>query len=312
MSSDTKKFQQHLVAIHILEEGVSVHSEQFQEMLGINNVLTLGFLTALYNYTFSIGREEISFIDFNRYKFLFSVLYDDRLLVVITDASLSDEEEEILLEKLKLRYEVLSQDKPIAEITSLLTAEEGIIPIELVAEIRRKGLMKKPELSLAANESTFNSEVQMNIPEIKTESFYLQPLVGEQFINDKMVIKVKKALSNFFLGYKKLIACVVAFNINEELLIFVFGRRSYNDSIELIEKVLKESTLKPVTGNTEEKLRKIELGEKYFWILPNIDEENKTSYVFISKSRSELISLDIHIKRIQKFLVKFLSVDEFK
>lgn len=157
MSKLEDSIKEHLVAIHILDDGINVHSEQLHSISNIDNVLLFGFLTALYNYTFAIGQEKILNIDLEQYKIIFQELKDNKLLVVITDSLIDYDDEKNLIEKIKLRYEVLTYDKDISEIDSLLTVEEGIIPLELIAEIRSKGTM------YAKQEEKSKAEIQAEI-----------------------------------------------------------------------------------------------------------------------------------------------------
>ena len=127
MSVDLLKFKDDLYSIHILEEGVSLYSEKFGDFLNIDDVLVFGFISALYSYTYAVGHEEVKSIDFGSSKFLFWKLFDGNLLVVITKEEISNEDEQILLKNIALRYEILTDDRPISQIESLLDIEETIL-----------------------------------------------------------------------------------------------------------------------------------------------------------------------------------------
>ena len=205
MSADLSICNQNLYAIHIIEEGISLHSEKFSDFLDIDEYLILGFLSALCSYTFSIGEEVINEIDFGSCKFLFQPLHDNRLLVLIAKETLTKEQEKLLMENLKIRYSVFATDTDITNIKSLLGRVETVLPIQLIAEIRKK--KEKTSIQVKKDETSIISlPTTSPIPDIKTETFYFDGLMNEEIISIEITDIIKRTLSNFFLGYKSLVA----------------------------------------------------------------------------------------------------------
>lgn len=303
MSKLEDSIKEHLVAIHILDDGINVHSEQLHSISNIDNVLLFGFLTALYNYTFAIGQEKILNIDLEQYKIIFQELKDNKLLVVITDSLIDYDDEKNLIEKIKLRYEVLTYDKDISEIDSLLTVEEGIIPLELIAEIRSKGTM------YAKQEEKSKAEIQaeIDIPKIKSEKFFFHIILNEGIIDSDKEVNIRKTLSNFFLGYRKLVLCIFAYNIRGKLCIFSFGRSSQADNHREFSTHIINETLAKAVKKECSIINQIEYGGKKFWANIFLDQKKHSSYVFLSTSKNELVSLEVHIKRISTFIYKLFQ-----
>ncbi|MHA1866948.1 MAG: hypothetical protein ACTSVB_05310 [Candidatus Heimdallarchaeaceae archaeon] len=305
MSKLEDSIREHLVAIHILDEGINVHSEQLQSISNIDNVLLFGFLTALYNYTFAIGQEKILNIDLEQYKIIFQELKDNKLLVVITDSLVDNKNEKNLVEKIKLRYEVLTYDKDISEIDSLLTVEDGIIPLELIAEIRSKGTMLAKQEEL--NKRNMEIQKEIDIPKIKTEKFFFNNILDEGIIDTDKEVKIRKTLSNFFLGYKNLLLCIFAYNIKDKFCIFSFGRSSQVENrVEFSNYIINE-TLTKVSNKGSSNLKQVKYEGKKFWVDMFLDQEKHLSYVFLSTSKSELVSLEVHIKRISTFIYRLFQ-----
>ena len=105
MSADITKYKEKLFSIQILDQGVSIFTEKFTDFLNIDDVLVFGFISALYSYTYAIGHEEVVSIDFGTSKFLFSELYDGKLLVIITKEDLHKGVETELIQNISLRIE---------------------------------------------------------------------------------------------------------------------------------------------------------------------------------------------------------------
>ncbi|MHA1116406.1 MAG: hypothetical protein ACTSPJ_09565, partial [Candidatus Heimdallarchaeaceae archaeon] len=283
---------------------INVHSEQLHSISNIDNVLLFGFLTALYNYTFAIGQEKIVNIDLEQYKIIFQELKDNKLLVIITDSLIDYDDEKNLIEKIKLRYEVLTYDKDISEIDSLLTVEEGIIPLELIAEIRSKGTMYAKQEE-AKSKAEIKEEIA--IPKIKSEKFFFHNILNEGIIDSDKEVKIRKTLSNFFLGYRKLILCIFAYNIKGKICIFSFGRSSQADNHREFSTYIINKTLTKVVKKECSIINQIEYGGKKFWANIFLDQKKHSSYVFLSTSKNELVSLEVHIRRISTFIYKLFQ-----
>ncbi len=306
MTKDFEHLREHLVAIHILEEGVSVHSEQFKNILQIDNVLIMGFLSALYNYVFAVGKDTIKFIDFGNYKFIFSSLSDNNLLVLITDTEINEQDEKNLIEKVKLYYEILSKDKPISEISSLFEIKEGILPLEIIADIRKKGLTRTITHQNKKEEDIKGLSIPSIVPVVSSEKFYFRIMLGETLITDQLVTNIKKSLNNFFLGYKKLVACLYAINLDSDPIVFLFGRGDYNNSADLLEKFIEKSILSSNSNITKQETINFKVNKNKYWIKSNRKSTN-IKYSFISESKEELDAIEVHTKRISKYILKLLN-----
>ncbi|MCK5410247.1 MAG: hypothetical protein KAJ30_08275, partial [Candidatus Heimdallarchaeota archaeon] len=71
MSINLSSLKEQMYAIHIIDQGISLHSEKFSDFLNIDDILVFGFISALHSYTYSIGDEEVLSMDFGKAKFLF-------------------------------------------------------------------------------------------------------------------------------------------------------------------------------------------------------------------------------------------------
>ncbi|MCK4845440.1 MAG: hypothetical protein KAS95_07190 [Candidatus Heimdallarchaeota archaeon] len=304
MNVDLSICNQNLYAIHIIEEGISLHSEKFSDFLNIDDFLILGFLSALCSYTYSIGEEVINEIDFGSCRFLFQSLHDNRLLVLIAKETLTKEQEKLLMENLKICYSVLAYDTDITNIKSLLGQVETVLPLELIAEIRKKKekdstQIKKDEISI------ISQPIAAPIPDVKTEAFYFDGLMNEEIISIEKTDKIKRALSNFFLGYKSLVTSLFVILTEDKIISFCFGRRKMDDVYPLIQFILNNPIITSENGKmieSEPKEHTVE-GEK-IWIVPKISEKHGIRSVLFGNSEDELRSMTPHISRILFFVKK--------
>lgn len=307
MSADLSICNQNLYAIHIIEEGISLHSEKFSDFLDIDEYLVLGFLSALCSYTFSIGEEVINEIDFGTCKFLFQSLHDNRLLVLIAKETLTKEQEKLLKDNLKIRYSVFATDTDITNIKSLLGRVETVLPIELIAEIRKKKeknitQVKKDETSIISLPTT------APIPDIKTETFYFDGLMNEEIISIEKTDIIKRTLSNFFLGYKSLIASLFVILIEDKIVSFSFGRRKMDDVYPLIQFILNNPIITSENGKTiESEPKEFDVEGEKIWIVPKISEKHGIRSVLFGNSEDELRSMIPHVSRILFFVKKQLE-----
>ena len=302
MSVDLSGFKDVLYSIHILEEGVSLFSEKFSDFLNIDDVLVFGFISALYSYTYAIGHEVVRSIDFGTCKFLFLKLFDNRLLVVITKEELSAEDEQIVLKNIALRYEILIENKDIGQVKSLMDIENTIIPLEIVAEIRKKK-QKADEAIVMPVDLPVIPEIQ--IPEIKIEDFFVEMLTEDTQLSQEKLTSLKKTLTNFFLGYKTLIASLFAIAKDNQLISFVFSRKSFNDIFPLVQYTITHpSEVKVETDGLQSQIKRININETLYYVLIYLSEKQTTKSVVYSQNKEELEALTPHLKRISVFAEK--------
>ncbi|MHA1345122.1 MAG: hypothetical protein ACTSVO_03220 [Candidatus Heimdallarchaeaceae archaeon] len=307
MSVDLSSLKEQMFAIHIIDQGISLHSEKFSNFLNIDDVLVFGFISALYSYTYSIGDEEVLSMDFGKAKFLFRSLHDERLLVVIMKESLPHEQEQAMLDELVTKYEFIVSNTEISEIQSLIDVKERLIPLELIVEMRRKG-EKKESLEFVDDEIIIPpSSSILTIPEVKAEQFYLDGLVNDEFLTEKIKDQIKKTLSNFFLGYKKLLVGLFVIAKKNNLVTFSFGRKPIDEVYPLIENVLANPIIRDKTLDTgHSSPQKIVINNQNLWILTNTVSKHAARTVLFSLSKDELRSMLPHLSRIMHFLKKII------
>ncbi len=304
MSVDLSRFKNELYSIHILEEGVSLYSEKFGDFLNIDDVLVFGFISALYSYTYAIGHEEVKSIDFGSCKFLFWKLYDDRMLVVIAKEEISPENEQVLLKNISLRYEILTDDKAIGQIKSLLDIEETIIPLGIVAEIRKKKHKTQEEIAFPVD---LPAIPPIQIPEIKIEDFFVEMLTEDTQLSSEKLNSIKKTLTNFFLGYKTLISSLFAVAKEEQMISFVFSRQPFDKIYPLVKYVISNPTeIKVDKKDSQSSIKQVDISEENFFVLIYLSKEQNTKSVVFSKNREELESLAPHLRRISAFVEKMI------
>ncbi|MCE7742099.1 MAG: hypothetical protein GOP50_06540 [Candidatus Heimdallarchaeota archaeon] len=304
MSVDLTRFKNDLYSIQILEEGVSLYSEKFGEFLNIDDVLVFGFISALYSYTYAIGHEEVKSIDFGSCKFLFSKLFDDRLLVVIAKDEISHENEQILLKNITLRYEILTDDKSIGQITSLLEIEDTIIPLDIVAEIRKKRHKVQEEIAMPVDLPMI-PEIQ--IPAIKFEEFFVEMLTEETQLSPEKTNTIKKTLTNFFLGYKTLISSLFAIAKEDHLISFVFSRQPFDEIYPLVQYIITNPSEINVSKEVSQShIKQVKISDKNYFVLIYLSKEQNTKSVVFSKNKGELEALTPHLKRISAFVEKMI------
>ena len=299
MSSDIQLTNSNLFSIHIIEEGVSVHNKQYDDFLDIDDMLVFGFISALYNYTFSMGQEEVNSIDFGTCKFLFEPLYDGKLLVIISKKAFEKEKEKKLLQNLKTKYEIITRTNDLDDIDSLLEIKEKFIPLDLVAEIRKKGKIEhKPVL-----EDDMIVVPSIAIPDVKVEEFYLESLMNESKLTENVVSQIKKPLSNFFLGYKNLLAGMFVIVKDEEMTSFVFSRKNIDETFPLIQYAIDN----PSVSGTElevdvNQINQIDIKDQKLWILTHASSKYSARAIFFSLLKDELLSMERHLSRIMYFI----------
>ncbi|MHA1200902.1 MAG: hypothetical protein ACTSQ4_00075 [Candidatus Heimdallarchaeaceae archaeon] len=307
MSIDLSSLKEQMFAIHIIDQGISLHSENFSDFLNIDNVLVLGFISALHSYTYSIGDEEVLSMDFGKAKFLFRSLYDKKLLVVIMKKALSQEQEQAMLDELVTKYEFIVSDKDISEIQSLIDVKERLIPLELVVEMRRKGEKSTSTVSIDDAILIPPPPAILAIPEVKVEQFYLEVLVNENFLTEKIMNQIKKTLSNFFLGYKKLLVGLFVIAKKNTLIPFAFSRKPIDEVYPLIQNVLANPVVRDKTLDTDHDFpQKIEIENQELWVLTNTASKHAARTVLFSLSEDELNSMIPHLSRIMHFLKKIV------
>jgi len=307
MSTNLSSLKEQMFAIHIIDQGISLHSEKFSDFLNIDDVLVFGFISALHSYTYSLGDEEVLSMDFGNAKFLFRSLHDKRLLVVIMKNSLLQEQEQAMLNELATRYEFIVSNKDISEIQSLIDVKERLIPLELVVEMRRKGEKKISSELISDAILIPPPPITLTIPEVKVEQFYLEGLVNEEFLTETIMDQIKKALSNFFLGYKKLFIGLFVIAKNNNLVTFVFSRKPIDEIYPLIQTVLANPIIRDKTLDTDHDTpQKIEIENQKLWFLTNTVSKHATRTVLFSLSREELSSMLPHLRRIMYFLKKII------
>ncbi len=306
MSSNLLSLKEQMFAIHIIDQGISLHSENFSDFLNIDDVLVFGFISALHSYTYSIGDEEVLSMDFGKAKFLFKSLHDKRLLVVIMKDSLPQEQEQAMLNELATRYEFIVSNKDISEIQSIIDVKERLIPLELVVEMRRKG-ERKMSSGLISDEILIPPPLTLTIPEVKVEQFYLEGLVNEEHLTETITDQIKKALSNFFLGYKKLLMGLFVIAKKNNLVTFIFSRKPIDEIYPLIQNVLANPVIRDKTLETDHDTpQKIKIDDQELWFLTNTVSKHAARTVLFSLSRDELSSILPHLSRIMHFLKKII------
>ena len=301
MSSDIQLSKSDLYSIHIIDEGVSVNNKQYDDFFNIDDILVFGFISALYNYTFSMGQEEVYSIDFGICKFLFEPLYDGKLLVIISKKAFEKEKEKKLLQSLKTKYEIITRAKDLDDIDSLLEIKEKFIPLDLVAEIRKKGKVK----TKAILDDDLIVVPSISIPDVKADEFYLEGLMNEEKLTESVVSQIKKPLSNFFLGYKNLLAGMFVIVKNEQMTSFVFSRKSIDDTFPLIQYAIDN----PLVSETEleadaNQIKQIDIKDQKVWILTHASSKYSARAIFFSLLKDELLSMERHLSRIMYFVNK--------
>ncbi len=301
MSSDIQLSKCDLFSIHIIEEGVSVHNKNYDDFLNIDSILVFGFISALYNYTFSMGHEEVDSIDFGTCKFLFEPLYDGKLLVIISKKAFDKEKEKKLLQSITTKYEIITRTKNLDDIDSLLDIKEKFIPLDLVAEIRKKG-KTKPAAILDDGLIVVPS---ITIPDVKVEEFFLESLMNESKLTEKVVSQIKKPLSNFFLGYKNLIAGMFVIAKQEEMTSFVFSRKSIDETFPLIQYAIDNPSISETELEADtNQIKQIDIKDQKLWILTHASSKYSARAVFFSLLKDELLSMERHLSRIMYFINK--------
>jgi len=309
MSVDIAKYKEKLFSIQILDHGVSIFTEKFIDFLNIDDVLVFGFISALYSYTYAMGHEEVVSIDFGTSKFLFSELYDGKLLVIITKEDLLKGVETELIQNISLRYEILTENKSITEISSLFDIGDTIIPLDLVAEIRRKG-QKKPE---KASVYELQEEVEdlllmpeISIPTVQMEEFYVEVLTDEEKLGEDKINSIKKSLTNFFLGYKRLTSSLFAVAKDDQLFSFVFSRRIFADIYPVIKYIMANPAEMSKDSSETTTIKSIQVESESYWVLIYMNKKQTTKSIIFSNFRDELESIAPHLSRISKFVERIL------
>ncbi|MBY9000872.1 MAG: hypothetical protein KGD64_08170 [Candidatus Heimdallarchaeota archaeon] len=307
MSSELASLKEHMYAIHIIDQGISLHSEKFSDFLNIDDLLVFGFISALHSYTYLIGDEEVLSMDYGKAKFLFKVLHDEKLLVVILKNALPQEQEQEMLRELATRYEFSVSDKDISEVKSLINVKERLIPFELVVEMRRKKEKKTSSNALYDEIMLPPPAELLAIPEVKVEHFYLEGLVNEDFLTEKVSNQIKKTLSNFFLGYKKLLMGLFVVVKNDNIVLFAFSRKPIDEMYPLIQYILTDPAIRDRTLDTDHvHPQKIEIENQKLWFLTNSVSKHASRTVLFSLSQDELNSMIPHLSRIMHFLKKVI------
>ncbi|MCE7738789.1 MAG: hypothetical protein GPJ50_05365 [Candidatus Heimdallarchaeota archaeon] len=308
MSVDISKYRERIFSIQVIDQGVSIFTEKFTDFLNIDDVLVFGFISALYSYTYAIGNEEVMSIDFGTSKFLFAELHDGKLLVIITKENLSKEIESALIQNISLRYEILTENKSISEISSLFDMGDTIIPLELVAEIRKKG-QKKPQETISNEVSTEESLPlpEISIPTVKMEEFYVEVLTDEEKLSEDKINSIKKSLTNFFLGYKRLISSLFAVAKDDQLFSFVFSRRIFSDIYPVIKYIVTNpSELSIDLESSENLIKSITVEDESYWVLVYTNKNQTSKSIVFSSFRDELESMSPHMSRISMFVERLL------
>ncbi|MHA1406136.1 MAG: hypothetical protein ACTSSG_01970 [Candidatus Heimdallarchaeaceae archaeon] len=302
MSSDISVFKSQLYSIHILEQGINIYSEKFDNFENVDDVLLFGFISALHSYTSSIGKVEVKSIDFGSCKFLFHMLEEGKLLVVIAKADFDAENSSKLIENIKLRYEILTKDKHIEEISSLIDFKERVIPLELVAEIRNRGAKSKPmEVS-----ATLLAPSQ-KIPDIQVERFYLDSIMGADSLKDEVANNIKKTLSNFFLGYKHILVALFVLVKSEKMVSFIFSRKQIDEVFPLIQKTMNNENITQLTVQKKNsQITKIQIQNQSFWVLTHASTVNPARAIFYSTRKDELEAMIPHLSRILYYVFRLI------
>lgn len=302
MSSKLSHYKEHLYSVHIIDEGVSIHNEKYADLLDIDDILVFGFISALHSYTFSVGQEEVRSIDFGLSKFLFESLDDGKLIVVITKDSFPKNEESNLLKGIKLRYNLLTETLSPDSIDSLLDIKERAIPLDLVVEIRKKGISKPKE------DNEVQAEIpQISIPDVKIEEFFIEKIMNEEVLTENRLNSIKKSLSSFFLGYKYLVAGLFVIVKEEQLTSFVFSRKKTEEIFPLIQEILKDKSIIDTELTQETKqITKTQIENQEIWTLTYGSTKIAARAIFISLSAAELNEMIPHLSRILYFINKVL------
>ncbi len=311
MSLDINSIKQYIFSITVIDEGINVYKEILSDEFKIDDHLLSGFISSLYNYTFAMGHEIIESIDFTSHQFFFASTYDDKLLILIASSDLEEEEGKKLLDELNLRYEVLSQDYDILQMPSLLEKQDRLIPIEIVAQIRRKKNSKELIESKMKNEissETINQSPQTAIPEIVTTNFYLVPLTGEKYISEKSITKAKKTLSNFFLGYRSIILLIMVIPYLDDFVSFVFSRKRAEEVLPMVNKIILGLELTEFRSkDTNDVIEPFEIDNNKMWVLSSKIQQNNVASVVLSKTKNDLRAISPHLKRIMRFMDKLIK-----
>ena len=303
MSVDLTKYKKQLYSIQILDQGVSIFSENFADFLNIDDVLVFGFISALYSYTYAVGHEKVNSIDFGSCKFLFSPLHDGKMLVVIAKESMEREKEEELLGNISLRYEILTENKQLNDINSFLEMEDTIIPLSLVAEIRKK----KHKTQTPVSVEDFPDLPEIQIPEVKIEEFFVEVLTDEKQMKEEKINEIKKTLTSFFLGYKLLVASLFAVAKKDQLFSFVFSRKPFADIYPAVDYIIKNpSEINIDADNPEGSIKPIKVEGDRYWLLVYSSKKKTTKSVVFSTTKSELDSIAPHLRRIAQFVEKMI------
>ena len=317
MSEDVEIIKENLIEIHIIDQGIDLYYEKFSDELELDNVLVTGFISALHGYTFAIEKEEIKSIDFETYKFLFLQLCDEKMLCVVLKGGIEEEMEKKILHELNLRYEIIIEEKDITSVSSIFDeAESKVLPLELIAEIRKRGKKKgfKQDCNTKRDFDAYQpimddfdipSMPSFDVPQIKSEVFSLYELINDDVLEEMNSNKIKNTLSNFFLGYKNVLTSIFALKKEERLLAFAFSRLPEEQVVEIAQYVIEETTLLNMSENIKKFEPKIlEFNEEKLWFLPYSNPEIFCNGIFIGTSRDELNSMGPHLKRIMFFLSK--------
>ncbi len=300
MSSKLSQYKEHLYSVHIIDEGVSVHNEKYTDLLDIDDILVFGFISALHSYTFSVGQEEVKSIDFGSSKFLFETLDDGKLIVAITKESFPKSEEMDLLKGIKLRYSILTETLSLDSIDSLLDIKERAIPLDLVVEIRKKGIKKQKEDSGIQAETP-----QISIPDVKIEEFHIEKIMNEEVLTENRLNSIKKSLSSFFLGYKYLVAGLFVIVKEDQLTSFVFSRKKIDEIFPLIQEILKNKSIIDTELTQETKqITKTQIENQEIWTLTYGSTKYAARAIFFGLSVAELKEMTPHLSRILYFVNK--------
>ena len=298
MGSNISDYKDILYSIHILDQGVSIHSEKLDQFLNIDDILLFGFMSALHSYTYSAGHEEVKSIDFGTCKFIFESLNRDKLLVLILKKAISLEEQIELVQNIKIRFEIISASGSIEQSESLLDVKERMIPFDLILEMRKRG--EKEEIAIDTSETDVSIPA---IPEVKKEEFYFERLMNEKILTDNKVVYIKKTLSNFFLGYKKLILGFFVIGKETQLTSFAYSRKEINEIFPLIQQTLNDKSItdKKITGLTN-LYKQLDFEGQKIWVLTHASEKYTARVIFFSSSKAELESMAPHLSRIMYFV----------
>lgn len=303
MSTELASYKDKLFSIHIIDQGISIYSENFSDFMNIDDILVFGFISALHSYTYAIGNEEIKSIDFGSCKFLFKPLDDGKLIVAITKTDFNLNDKSQLLDNIRLRYEILRKGQKIEEVKSLFDLKERFIPLELVAEIRKKG-KNKEEKQQGLDTQSFSPPV---IPTVNVEEFYIESLMNDEFLNSKNLINIRKTLSNFFLGYKQTLASLFVIAKGEQLTSFVFSRKKIEEIFPLIQSTITNATITHINiDGTTNNIEKIDFKDRFLWTLTHATTRYSARAIFYSYSRSELEAISTHLSRIMYFVNQLL------